>query len=132
MRSGRAQGGKAFKRHALNAVSQPEQVASTDTEFLRQMQRGDALTESAQDHDQSRGREAHALERRAGEHVEDLAAGATAVVHHGLTVAIMGGLIIGQLVSLGAPEALRVDRLKQQPVARALVQQVVDREQHGA
>ena len=39
----------------------------------------------------------------------------------------MGRLIVGQLVSLGAAEALRMDRLKQQPVARALVQQVVDR-----
>ena len=64
--------------------------------------------------------------------LKTLAAGATAVVQHGLTVAITGRLIVGQLVSPGAAEALRVDRLKQQPVARALVQQVVDREQHRA
>jgi hypothetical protein len=41
-----------------------------------------------------------------------LAAGATAVVQHGLTVAIVGRLIVGQLVSPGAAKALRVDRLK--------------------
>ena len=55
MRSGRAQGGKAFKRHALNAGSQSEKVAPTDTELLREVQRGDALTEAAQDRDQARG-----------------------------------------------------------------------------
>jgi hypothetical protein len=101
MRSGSAQGGKAFEGHALNAVSELEQVASADTELLREVERRDALAEATQDHDQARGREAHALERRVGEHVEYLAASATAVIHHGLAVAVVGRLIVGKLVPNG-------------------------------
>ena len=42
-RSRRAEGGKAFEGHALNAVSELEQVPSAQAQFLRQMERGDAL-----------------------------------------------------------------------------------------
>ena len=102
-------------------------MPSTEVEFLREVLRRDALAEAAQDQDQTSRWEPHALERRAREHVEDLATGAAAVVHDGFTMSIMRGLIGGEFVALRAAQPLRVEHRQQQLVAGRLVEQVVDR-----
>jgi hypothetical protein len=112
-------------------MAKRQQVAAIDPQFFRQMERRNALAEAPQDHDEPSRRVTRSLKRCAREHVEHLAAGPTPVVHDGLTVAIVGRLIGGQFVPLGAVQTLGMKGREQQSVACCLVQQIVDREEHG-
>lgn len=96
------------------------------------MERGDALAEATQNHHQPGRREAHPLERRVCEEVEDPTAGAASIVHYRLAVPIARRLLSWQIVAFGAVQALGMERLEQQPIDRHLVEQVVDGEQHRA
>jgi hypothetical protein len=129
-RSGHKKGGEAFGGHVLNTMSQLEQTVPTDSEFLREMQRCDAPAEAAQDHDGPRGRESYRVQRRARVQVEDLAAGATAIVHDRLAVAVVRRLPLLQRVTLRTVKAIGVRHAWQQSLAGVVVQHIVDGEQH--
>lgn len=124
-------GGKALEGESLNAVADIKEVMPIDAQLLRERQRRDALRERPKDQDQLRAAIPDALQGRARKRVEHLSAFATAIVDERRAMAVVGRLIDGQGVTGRATQSLRMQHLEQKAVTPILIEQVVDRYQHG-
>ena len=101
-----------------------------DSEFGRQVQRRDALSEAPEDLDDLGTGVVGLLPGGAREHVEDVSAGFASVVQDGCPMAIMGSCLGGQGMTVMAAQTLGMQVPHQEVIAGLLVQKVVNRKAH--
>lgn len=116
-------------RQALQAMSERQQFGAVQTEFTRQLRRGDSLSDAAQDQHDLGWRFGRSGKHRPREGVEDAAAGTTAVIQHRFPMPTMNGeSFVGLTSRTGQP--IRMQQVDQFGVTGILVHEVLNGEIH--
>jgi hypothetical protein len=125
----RTEAGGRFRGQLLEPVPEVQQVHPVAPEFPGQLRRRGSLCDPAEDQHPLGRRASGSLERGPGVHVEHPAAVGAPVIEHRFPVP---GLNSHPVVPLAprTTQTVRVEQIDQEPVARARVHQVHDREVH--
>jgi hypothetical protein len=114
----------------LEAMAELEQLGTAAAQLAGELGGGDALGDAAEDQDQLDRPPLGPPECRAGEGVEDAAAGDAAIDQDRVAVAAMD-LEAVAVAAVGTGQAIGMEEANEEFIAGKLVHQLVDREVHG-
>jgi hypothetical protein len=114
----------------LEAMAEFEQLGATTAQLTGELCGGDALGDAAKDQDQLDRPPLGPPKRRAGEGVEDPAAGDASIDQDRGPVAAMD-LEAVAIAAVGAGQAVGMEQADEEFIAGRLVHQLADREVHG-